>query len=199
MTEPTRTFDGSSAGPTHHGMPDEPSPFDSATLATGADSADDTLALLRSTVEERIETTEYVVTVPGGRIRLHCRLDISSAEMSKWQKRALPPVARKRNAVSMIDMDPGELAGQVFLHTCERVEVLDRDNVTWRAIEDRDHEPLTLRDPQLLQAFGAMDSRTALRKLFGKDAFMVQASSELLTEAGWGVNSEADPEDPTQT
>lgn len=165
------------------------------------DALDDTLDLLRQRADETVTVKSITVETPTGHIRLVCRGNIDSREIQRWQRKALPPVARKNGNPSAFDADSRVLYSTVLVETCERVEVLGRDG-QWRVVEDSaEHEVLTFKDVALLNAFGALDAAGAIKKIFALDSAITKAGQMVLEGAGWAEGStgyEQDDElDPT--
>lgn len=153
------------------------------------------LDLLTQTVAERIDITSTTVYAPGGRIRLECHTNIPERELRKWQRMSLSPEKRKSGNANPLDSSQLTIAIATLNYTTLRLEVLDkRDNETWRVV-DHDGEPLTFSDDALLRAFGAMDTASALIRIFGRESDVVRASQEVLAESGWTGENGGDPDD----
>lgn len=162
----------------------------------------DTLDLLRERADEVASAEIKATTVvnPTGTIRLVCRGNIASREVQRWNRKALPPVARKSGSANGLDVDNKVLYSSVLLDTTERVEVKGRDG-EWRIVQDVEHNVLTFADGQLLGVFGVLDGVSALNKIFGRDSDLVKAGMAVLTGAGWaegstGNENEDDASDP---
>lgn len=160
----------------------------------------DTLELLRERADEVVTINSTTVFNPTGHIRLICRGNIDSKEIQRWNRRALPPVARKNGNASGLDTDQVVLYSAVLAETTEYVEVLGRDGA-WKAVEDTDHNPLTFKDQALLGAFKSLDAAGAIKSMFVRDSAIVKAGVAVLTGAGWSEGStgleEDDDLDPT--
>lgn len=166
----------------------------------------DTLALLRDAVADTAEIQPEVIEVPGNvGIRLVCSTDITFKQLQTWQRRSLSPAARKSGKFNSLDMDQLHLNVAVLVGTMLEIQVRDRnDPDTWHTIEDaREHRPLTFTDDAVLRQFGAIDTITALRALFGnREADIVKAGQQVLTAAGWTedgqrIDGEDGAENPT--
>jgi hypothetical protein len=197
MTDPRTTFDMSTSrdsGP-------DPS-YSARSLVDEPGPELDTLELLRQAVSEQTAPISTIVDAPGGRIRLICSADITSKDIQRWNRKALPPVARRSNNASGLDVDQGILHTAVLVNTTERIEVRNVATDEWKVIEDIDGNVLTFKDTDLLRVFGAMDAEGALRKLFTGDAYLVKAGTRVLTGAGWAEGStgleEDEDADPTR-
>lgn len=209
MTEP-RTFDASSAQGPYQPVPYQPETppadpnYGAAALAMPRPEepeVSDTLGLLRARVAERTALKPTVVEVPGGTIRLTCSVNVDSKDIQRWNRKALGPVARKSANPTGLDVDPAVLHTAVLVGTTEYIEVLGTGG-QWKTITDTEGNELTFKDAELLNAFGALDSGTAVRNLFGRDSDIVKAGTQVLTRAGWaeGATGEEsdDDSDPTE-
>lgn len=199
MSDPIRTFDSSSGeiggyAPAVQGQP-EPQQYAEPVVPVAAPSA---LDLVRQAAQATIPEAETVcIDTFEDKFRLWVSSDISSKEMQQWQRRSLPPALRK-GQFSMLDLDQYEVSATIFERKTQRVEVQHPTSGGYVLVEDQDGNPLTFRDDALLAAFGAMDVRTALKKLFPRDAELVRKGQMVLTVAGWGeVDGDADEENPT--
>ena len=164
----------------------------------------DTLDLLRQAVGEQVEIEPVVIPVPGNpRLRLVCHTDITTAQITRWQKAAVPAHVRKTGKWSENDINPLHLSVAALTSTLLRIEVADvRNPGEWLPVEDsREGRPLTFEDQAVLTMFGAIDTITALRKVFGREAVIVKAGQKVLKAAGWsqdGLGDDVDEEsDPT--
>lgn len=161
------------------------------------DSGLSTLSLLTQTVAERIEIEPTTITVPGGRIKLVCYTNIPERDLRKWQRASLSPDKRKgpgAATATALDQDQLVIAVAVLVYTVIRIDVLARDNESWLTVE-HDEEPLTLQDDAVLTAFGAIDTTTALVKIFGRESDIIRASQEVLQASGWSGENGGDNED----
>jgi len=167
------------------------------------DTLPDTLDLLRERADEVAATEIKATTVTNAAdsIRLVCRGNIASREVQRWNRKALPPVARKSGTANGLDVDNKVLHSSVLIDTTERVEVKGRDG-EWKIVQDQDHNVLTFADSALLSAFGVLDAVSALMKIFGRDADVIKAGMAVLTGAGWAEGAtgyEGDDEDGDPT
>lgn len=181
----------------------QPPPLGAVAAPAAPDEPFDSLALLRAAVAERVEIEPVTIPVPTLGIRLVCHTDVTSKQLGRWQKAALPPPLRKSGNASALDMDQMQLAVAVLVGTLLRIEVADPKNKgEWLPVEDgRTGEPLTFSDAAVLNMFGAIDTVTALKRLFGRDAGVVKAGRLVLNKAGWGegdemVDDEAEGSEP---
>jgi hypothetical protein len=164
----------------------------------------DTLDLLRERADEvaATEIKSTTVTNVADSIRLVCRGNITSKEVQRWNRKALPPVARRNGNAGGYEADAKVLYSSVLIDSCERVEVKSRDTGEWQIVQDREHNVLTFADTALLSAFGVLDAVSALVKIFGRESDMVKAGTAVLTGAGWAEGStgyEQDDEDSDPT
>jgi hypothetical protein len=204
MTDPRTTFDVSTANGELTELPDANRHYAAAAQAYDpgvADEHDDTLELLRQRAGETVEVRSTTVYTPTEHIRLVCRGNIDGREIQRWNRKALPPVARKASNPSAFDADSRVLYSTVLSETCERVEVLGRTG-EWRVVEDAvEHTALTFKDPALLNAFGSLEATGAIKKMFVLDSAITKAGQAVLEGAGWAEGStgfEADDDlDPT--
>lgn len=186
---------GAPADPARHYAPE---PASGGSL----DLLPDTLDLLRERADEVAATEIKATTVTNSAdsIRLVCRGNITSKEVQRWNRKALPPVARKNPGAGGYEPDAKVLYSSVLIDSCERIEVKARDSGEWQIVQDRDHNVLTFADTALLSAFGALDPVSALVKIFGRESDMVKAGTAVLTGAGWAEGStgyEDEDLDPT--
>jgi hypothetical protein len=203
----TSTFD-TTGGPVDRNDPD----YELAREADEHDDADepvdglDTLALLEEAAATKIEAEPEVIEIPGLPLRLVCSTDIPSKRLTSWQRRALPPKLRSAAQVSPLAMDQAVFSSAVLVHTCTSVQVRRKgakadDEGAWRTITDSDGNVLTLSDRAVWERLKALDSATAVKRLFPRDADLLRAGQQVLTAAGWteeamyGLDEEG--EDPT--
>lgn len=183
----TSGMGGSNAAPQQY----PPQPHQIAPPVAPPDPLDgsDTLALLRDAVAEQVEIRPEIIEVPGNvGIRLVCSTDITFKQLQNWQRKSLPPHARKSGRFTTLDMDQLHLNVAVLVGTLLEIQVRDRrDPTVWHTIEDaRDHRPLTFEDGEVLRQFGAIDTITALRRLFAnRESEIVKAGQQVLGAAGW--------------
>lgn len=154
------------------------------------------LDLLRDRVESREseETEPWVHEIPALGLRLVCDPRIDNADYQRWMKASLPRGRGARNRqFNGMDIDTLALSARAITHTNLRVEVQNKDKF-WIPITDgTDPTPLSLDDSAMLRTFNVMDSISLLRKLFGRDAALINAGQALLAEAGY---LDADVDDP---
>lgn len=196
------TFDTSSdlhaptGGPAHAASAPE-----TATVFTpGEPSAplDSLLDQLRERVAERDESDpqEWVKEIPKVGIRLVCDPDIEAEDYQRWVKgaQARGRGGRRRALTSALDLDQFALSVRALTATCLRLEIHDGEK--WRPMTGARSDVLNLESTELLRTFGVMDSASVLRKLFGRDARIIDAGQELLTEAGYlgGDDDDDNPE-----
>ncbi|NUT90862.1 MAG: hypothetical protein HOY78_02415 [Saccharothrix sp.] len=162
----------------------------------------DSLALLREAVAQQVEVQPVVVEAPGNvGVRLVCHTDVTSKQLQKWQRLALPPALRKSPNPPALAMDQLQLNVAVLSGTMLRVEVRDRQTGAWVSVQDRAGNELTFNDTALLEQFGALDTVTALKRLFVQESEIVKAGQAVLAKAGWtdremvtdDLNEDSDP------
>lgn len=186
------TFDATRGGD----MPRYQQGPDTSTTPEVAQQVDtiDSLALLREAVAQQAEPEEVTIEVPRVGIRLVCTAQVTSGQMSAWQRRAMPPSKRKAVQPSPLDINQAAFNSSVLSETCARVEV-QAPSGEWRVIEDANSgDYLTLKDSALLSQLGALDAESALRKIFaGRDGWLIQAGTRVLAAAGFGGDDDEDP------
>jgi hypothetical protein len=149
----------------------------------------DSLALLRAAVTDQVEIEPVRIEVRESGVSLVCHTDITAKLLSKWRTAATPPALRNSPRPSPHAIDQLRFAVAVLVHTTLRIEVADpRTPGAWIVVEDaRTGRPLTFEDRVVLDMFGAIDTVTGLRKLFGgREADLIKASNLVMTRAGWG-------------
>jgi hypothetical protein len=155
------------------------------------------LDLLRDRVVERetaeVEPWEHEIAKVG--IRLICDPTIEDADYRRWVRAALPRTkGRRPRQPGALDIDQLALSARAIIATNTRVDVQTRTG--WRPVTDPADPAnvLTLDDPPMLRVFNVMDSVSLLRKLFGRDADVINAGQELLAAAGYLDSDDDDPE-----
>jgi hypothetical protein len=156
------------------------------------------LEVLRERVEAReadeVEPWTHEVADIG--VRIVCNPQVENPDYQRWVKAALPK-ARGRGrprTVGAMDLDQLALSARAIIATNLRVEVYNKRTKAWAPVSDKG-EALTLDDPGMLRAFGVMDPVSLLRKLFRRDADLINAGQDLLAAAGY-LDSEDDDDDP---
>ena len=151
-----------------------------------APALDSLLDQLRERVAERDEeeSEPWVKEIPRVGIRLVCDPRIDAVDYQRWLKQAQSrgKGGRARPA-GALDLDQFALSVRALTATCQRLEI--RRGADWAPMTGRDGTVLDLDSRELLTAFNVMDAASVLRKLFGRDARVIDAGSELLTEAGY--------------
>lgn len=194
------TFDTSS-GPRHGGeLPDAPPPAAAAEAFTpGEVTPDSLLDQLRERVAERdeAEPSEWFKEIPGIGVRLVCDPDIEADDYQRWLKQARPRGKGGRRAANVGPMDLDQFALSVRALTATNVRLEIKRGAQWRPMTGAQGGVLDLESRELLDTFGVMDSASALRKLFGRDARIIDAGQELLTEAGYLGGDDDDDDNPS--
>jgi hypothetical protein len=195
---------------------DEERRFEEDPLASGPDGIDepvdeglDTLDLLEQAAEQKAkaeaEIKPEVVDIPGVGLRLLCETNIPSKRLTSWQRKALPPRLRNVSEVSPLAMDQAIFNSTVLVNTCTAVQVLRKggqaDNeADWRTVTDTDGEVCTLASKPVWEKLKVLDSATAVKKLFPRDAELLRAGQQVLDAAGWTqavIFGDEEYEDPT--
>lgn len=186
MTNPAVTFDASAMTPAHD------------STANGAETAFDALSMLRDQVEERDENDSepYPVEVPGIGWRLMCDINFPYSKYAAWQAAALPKNQRNGRRINVLKLDQTELAFNVILNTCTELQYRRNGSDEWETLTAPDGSLLLPASDALLRRFNAVDPRSFLRKLYGREARLVEASQRIAVKAGW-LEGEDDDEDPT--
>lgn len=200
----TTTFDGSTGGvpqpPASDPRVEQHDPAAAEASAWGPSSTPDAPESLLDQLFERVsereeaETPEWVKEVPKIGIRLVFDTDIDNAEFQRWMK-AAQPKGRRRQRAGAFDMDQLALSTRALIAKNLRIEVKGADGKAWNTLTAQSGEALTLESPELLRRFNALDAGFLLKKLFGRDAFVIDAGNELLEEAGY-LGDGVDDDDP---
>jgi hypothetical protein len=192
------TFDGAArdAVAPASDSPQQPTQQPAAEPSNGEVEPVSALEMLRSEVARREAEDETLepVEVPGLDVRLMCSTDIPVGKWEAWQRKSIPK--GKRNP-GPLDLQQGTLSIHVLLGTCQHLEYKDRSG-TWQVLTGKDQQPLALDSEELLRQFGQMDSRAMLKKLFGRDSWLLTAGRQVIDAAGYGDPGEASSEDPTE-
>jgi hypothetical protein len=178
--------------------------FDASAMTPASDSATngaetfDALTMLRDQVEERDESDDdlYPVEVPGIGWRLMCDINFPYSKYAAWQSAALPKSQRNGRRVNVLKLDQTELAFNILLNTCTELQYRRNGSGEWEALTASDGSPLLPSSDALLRRFNVVDPRSFLRKLYGREARLVEASQKIAAKAGW-VEGDDDDEDPT--
>jgi hypothetical protein len=159
----------------------------------------DALAMLREQVREREDTEASTtpVEVPGIGWRLMCDITFEYSKYAAWQTAALPKNQRNGRRPNLLKMNQTELAFNVLLHTCEEIQFQRSGTGGWETLTDAGGEVLLPTSDALLRQFNVVDPRSFLRKLFGREARLVEASQLVASKAGWIEGDGDDDEDPT--
>ncbi|MBC8092502.1 MAG: hypothetical protein H7Y15_11295 [Pseudonocardia sp.] len=200
------TFDGSTTG-TAEARPWSPteiippeSDAEQRQVAHDAIPLDSLLDQLRDEVTQRDEAIAlpWRHRIRGTNFSLVCDPDIDNEDYQRWVKASMPKTKNRRRTPGVADMDQLALSSRAIVSANIGLDVLVRDTEdTWRSITaPGSDEPLTIDSPELLATFNVMDPIALLRKLFGRDAALVDAGQELLSAAGY-MGDEDDDEDPT--
>jgi hypothetical protein len=165
-------------------------------------AAHDALTSMLDVVRERVEARDveeydpWQYEIKGIGVRLVCDPRIENADYQRWVKSALPKQRGRQRPRGAMDLDQLALSAKAIAASNLRVEVLRKETGEWVAVTDnRSGEVLTLEDDGMLRAFNVMDSVSMLRKLFGRDADVINAGQDLLAVAGYlESDDDSDPE-----
>jgi len=159
----------------------------------------DAFESLREQLDERDQEAERTVSVeiPGVGWRLVCAIDFTYAQYKEWQKAALPKNQRNGRKVNPLDMDQAMLGYFVLLNTCEGIEY-QRSDGEWEPLTETGGQSATLQSGMLMTKMNVMDPRLLVKRLFGGDAKLIRAGSEVIVAAGYSdQEDDADASDPT--
>lgn len=197
----TTTFDGSTPGAeapetTSFGTPVTPAIAEEA-------RPDSLLDQLRDRVGDRDEDepAEWFDEIPKVGIRLVCDPDIDAEDFRRWTRAAMggngpgSKGRRRRSGSSPMDMSQKAIAVRALVAQNLRLEIRHGDE--WRVMNGRDGQALTLESNELMTTFGVMDAATLLKRLYGRDARVIEAGQGLLAEAGYlDKDDDEDDESP---
>jgi hypothetical protein len=156
--------------------------------ATNGAAADtfDALAMLREQVQDRDQREDdfCLVEVPGIGWRLMCAIDFTYAQYAKWQKAAFPREQRNGRKTNPFDLNQTELAFSVLLNTCCELQYRRGESEEWQTLADDHGAPLLPTSDALLRKFNVVDPRSFLRKLYRREARLIEASQRVAAAAG---------------
>lgn len=202
------TFD-TTGGPADRNDPDYELTREPDGIDEPVDDGLDTLDLLEEAAEQKAkdeaEIKPEVVEVPGIGLRLLCETNIPSKKLTSWQRKALPPRLRNTSEVSPLAMDQAVFNTAVLVNTCAAVQVLRKGGkadteADWRTVTDTTGEVCTLLSKAVWEKLKALDSATAVKKLFPRDSELLRAGQQVLDAAGWTqavMYGDEEYEDPT--
>lgn len=178
----------------HHDLSgDDPATGGPSTLDMLRAAADQEAAALA----EEEEREPIVLYSPGKTIRLVCEHIHAQKQIQSAQRAALPKAERRKAQPSLLQMDITAVHARLISEQALRVELLRDSDGAYATVTGTDNEPLDFTDPQLLTSFGTADALAAVRRIFVRDNFLLQAGQQLLDESGWGdALGEGDEDDP---
>ena len=189
-------FDGSTTagGPAVDSAPPPGNVPDVNSIDPGVDA----LEQLRERVTAANEVREvWVHEIKRTRVRLTCDTNIDGTDYQRWLNGALPKTTRRGRgaAPDVTKMRRELLSARAIIDSCVQVEMLGSDDEYHQIVNPQTREPVALDDSFLLTRFGVPDPIELLRKLFVRDADLMNAGEELLTVAGFmgGDDDESDP------
>ena len=190
-------FDGSTAG--SPAVDSAPQPGNVPDV-NSTDPGVDALEQLRERVAAANEVREvWVHEIKRTGVRLTCDTNIDGTDYQRWLNGALPKTTRRGRgtAPDVTKMRRELLSARAIIDTCVLVEMmLGSDDEYIQIVNPQTREPVALDDSFLLTRFGVPDPIELLRKLFVRDADLMNAGEELLTVAGF-MGDDDDESDPT--
>lgn len=186
------TFDGSTTGATRPAPEPDPDVEDTGVGVSA-------LELLRARVAEAAEVREdWVHEIRRTGVRITCDTNIEASDQQRWMSSALPRTKRgSRQAPDITKLRREIMGARAIIGSCTQIELRGHDE-QYRVVKDpTSGEPLVLDSPELLRSFGVPDPVELLRKLFVRDADMMNAGEDLLTAAGFLGGDDGDEVDPT--
>ena len=155
------------------------------------------LEQLRERVTAANEVREvWVHEIKRTGVRLTCDTNIDGPDYQRWLNGALPKQTRRGRgaAPDVTKMRRELLSARAIIDSCVQVDMLGSDNKYHPILDPQTREYVALDDSSLLTQFGVPDPIELLRKLFVRDADLMNAGEELLTVAGFmGDDDESDP------
>lgn len=161
---------------------------------------DTLLDQIAAEVAERDEdyAEPWVKQIPRTSLRLVCDPRIENEDYQRWIRQSMPHGGKNRRGPrnpSITDMNQLMMSARAIIATNIRIDVLHKPTGEWRPLMHNGEEMVLDSDP-LLHKFGAMDPIVLLRRLFGRDADLIDAGQELLSAAGY-LDGDGDDEDPS--
>lgn len=134
--------------------------------------------------------------IPDTGLMLVCDRNFEHDQFERWRRLATPkPKGMRGRQMAADNMNQLLMSARALVETNVAVKVLDRASGEWRVLRHGD-EDLTLDSKPLMDKFGAIDPIVLVRRLFGRDAKVIEAGMELLEAAGYGDEDESDPTEP---
>jgi hypothetical protein len=159
---------------------------------------------LRADIESRdaVDVEPWRHRIKDTRVRLACNPDIENDAYQRWFKLSLPRKGNGRQRQQNIgpaDLDQLTMSAYALIESNLQVELLrkgadDRDDANWVPIRGESGDLLTLADNELQRTFNTMDAIALTRKLFGRDAYLIDAGQDLLAAAGYGGDVDTEDE-----
>lgn len=187
-------FDGSTT--TESLTADSASPPGNVSDVNSVDTGVNALERLRERVAQANQVRElWVHEIKRTGVRLTCDTNVEGTDYQRWLSGALPKQSRRgRGSPDVTKMRRELLSARAIIDTCTLVEMQGKDGDYIPIVNPQTHEPVTLDDSYLLTRFGVPDPIELLRKLFVRDADLMNAGEDLLTTAGFmGDDDESDP------
>ena len=190
-------FDGSTTAPSAITGPPTSGPEPEV---EGADLGMSALDQLRARVTEATAVREvWVHEIERTGVRLTCDTNIEAALHQKWISGSLPRQSRRSRGGSpdVTKLRRDLLSARAIVDTCVLVEMKGSDGAYREVKNPNTGEPLLLEDSYFLTAFGVPDPIELVRKLFVRDADLMNAGEALLDAAGLMGGGDEDESDPT--
>jgi len=131
---------------------------------------------------------DIVLRVPGREsLAVRYSVDLPLDKLHRWQKAARK---KKNDPTSQIDTMHFNLT--VLQEQCISL-VFNGEDVT-----DKEDEPLTFKNEAFQEQLGALDARGAIKEFYVRDPYVLRASADILTAAGYSqddANGFAEGED----
>lgn len=151
-------------------------------------------AVAQSEQVAEVEFSDFILSGPGGHIRLVCSTELSQADFKRAQFAGLPREQRKKRIPDGRKMDEVIVFATLISWQTKSIELRGPDG-TYRAIEG------DFSDTAVLTQLGVMDPVMGVRRVFGdKDAYIMRAGQELTEACGYGEGKPGErdeDEDPT--
>ena len=163
---------------------------------TGADQAPlSTLEELQAALEQAELAAEEEfppldLFSPGEVIRLTCSTDLDQKDLKQLQLAAIPLEARRKRIPDLKKLNEVTMyAGIIGKQTL--TIAIKRPDGSYRIL------PGGFDDPATLTAFGAAETSVAVKRIFVKDAYVLNAGAELMEACGYGERKPGEEGDPT--
>lgn len=127
---------------------------------------------------------------PGEVIRLTCSTDLDQKDLKRLQLAALPLEARRKRIPDLKKLSEVAMYAGIIGEQTLTIAIRQSDG-TYKDL------PGGFDDPATLTAFGAAEPSVAVRRVFVKDAYVLNAGAELMEACGYGERKPGEEGDPT--